>query len=63
MSPDVSAHHLMKTKKNGGASPESVINHRKRKPSVLRDVVDPDALDDGIDMMSPPGTSLSLGRT
>jgi hypothetical protein len=56
MSPDVSARHLTKTKKNGGASPESVIDHRKREINVLRDAVDPDALDDGIDLMSPPGT-------
>jgi hypothetical protein len=56
MSPDVSARHLTKTKKNGGASPESVIDHRKRELNILRDAVDPDALDDGIDLMSPPGT-------
>jgi len=56
MSPDVSARHLTKTKKNGGASPESVIDHRKRELNVLRDAIDPDALDDGINLMSPPGT-------
>lgn len=56
MSPDVSARLLMKTKKKRGASPESVINHRKRELNVLRDAIDPDALDDGIDLMSPPGT-------
>jgi hypothetical protein len=56
MSPDVSARHLTKTKKNGGALPESVIDHRKRELNVLRDAIDPDALDDGIDLMSPPGT-------
>ena len=56
MSPDVSACHLTKTKKNGGASPESIIDHWKRKLNVLRDAVDPDALDYGIDLMSPPGT-------
>ncbi len=56
-SPDVSARHpIKKTEKNGGASPESVIDHRKSKLNVLRDAVDPDALDDGIDLMSPPGT-------
>jgi hypothetical protein len=56
MSPDVSARHLTKTKKNECASPESVIDHRKRELNVLRDAIDPDALDDGIDLMSPPGT-------
>ena len=56
MSPDVSARHRTKTKRNGGASPESVIDHRKRELNVLRDAVDPDALDDGIDLVSPPGT-------
>jgi hypothetical protein len=56
MSLDVSACHLTKTKKNGGALPESVIDHRKRELNVLRDAVDPDALDDGIDLMSPLGT-------
>jgi hypothetical protein len=56
MSPDVSARHLTKTKKNESASPESIIDHRKREFNVLRDAVDPDALDDGIDLMSPPGT-------
>ena len=48
-------------KKNGGASPESIIDHRKRELNVLRDAIDPDALDDGIDLMSPPGTFALFG--
>lgn len=50
-----------KTKKNKGASPESIVDHRKRELNVLCDAVDPDALDDGIDLMSPSGTLALLG--
>lgn len=57
MGPDVRARHLTKTKRK--ASPEGVIDHRKRELNILRYAVDPDALDDGIDLMSSPG-SLAL---
>jgi hypothetical protein len=46
-------------RKNGGASPESIVDHGKRELNVLRDAVDPDALDDGIDLM-PPSSTLAL---
>jgi hypothetical protein len=56
MSPVVSILPFDKKKRNGGALPESIVDHRKRELNVLRDAVDPDTLDDGIDLMSPPGT-------
>ena len=61
ISPHVRARHLTKTKSNGDASPESIIDQRKCELNVLRDVVDPDALYDGIDLMSLPGTLILLG--
>jgi hypothetical protein len=54
--PSLASAILQKKNKNGGALPESIVDHGKRELNVLRNAVDPDALDDGIDLMSPPGT-------
>ena len=37
-------------------APESIVDHRKCELNILRYTVDPDALDNCIDLMSPPGT-------
>lgn len=37
-------------------APKRVINHGERELNVLRDTVDPNALNDGVDLMSSSGT-------
>ena len=38
-----------------GSAPESIVDHRERELNVPREAVDTDALNDSIDLMSPPG--------
>ena len=45
MSPDIRNTELRR-------APEGVTDHRERELNVLRDTVDPDPLNDGIDLMS-----------
>lgn len=40
----------------GRRAPESVVDHGERELNVLRDSVDADALNNGVDLMSPPCT-------
>jgi hypothetical protein len=54
---------LVQQQKNGDASPESIIDHGKRELDVLRNTVDSDAFNDGIDLMPPHSTLALCGRT
>ena len=59
--PGVTRRQRPPLRKNGDALPERIVDYGKRELNVLRDAVDPDAFDDGVDLMSPPGTLAFLG--
>ena len=37
-------------------APERIADHGEREPNILRDTVDPNALNDSVDLMSSSGT-------
>ena len=37
-------------------APERIVNHGERELNILRDTVDPNALNDSVDLMSSSGT-------